>query len=266
MERPAPVRICVGHPHWGGRSHHTEGAGRAQCLAPHADPSRPGCPQGHHLGRDLAGRPAGPRRRADSPRRGIHPQARWPPRQPPQPASLLRGRTDRLRAGPAAAQPARALRGDRPVADPQGAGRQGPRPTGGIAGGWPGCTAPASWSASASQPSKRRPSGIFAAPEATWWKTSPVRATGWGNSCCAMGGCGGAGQPGRSSTRRGSGRSGSSSPPWPRRSGTTWPWSRSATRTWTRWRPTLPAGATARRSTGRSPGWPPTAASPGWAR
>jgi transposase len=30
--------------------------------------------------------------------------------------------------------------------------------------------------------------------------------------------------------------------------------------------PTLPAGATARRSTGRSPGWPPTAASPGWAR
>ena len=97
-------------------------------------------------------------------------------------------------------------------------------------------------------------------------KTSPVRATGWGTSCCAMGGCGGAGQPGRSSTRRGSGRSGSSSPPWPRRSGTTWPWSRSATRTWTRWRPTLPAGATARRSTGRSPGWPPTAASPGWAR
>jgi hypothetical protein len=43
-----------GSPTLGGRSHHTEGAGRAQCLAPHADPSRPGCPQGHHLGRDLA--------------------------------------------------------------------------------------------------------------------------------------------------------------------------------------------------------------------
>jgi transposase len=46
--------------------------------------------------------------------------------------------------------------------------------------------------------------------------------------------------------------------------GTTWPWSRSATPTWTRWRPTLPAGASSRRSTGRSPDWPPTAASPGW--
>jgi len=34
-----------------------------------------------------------------------------------------------------------------------------------------GCTAPASWSASASRPSKRRRCGIFAAPEATWSKT-----------------------------------------------------------------------------------------------
>jgi hypothetical protein len=38
------------------------------------------------------------------------------------------------------------------------------------------------------------------------------------------------------------------------------------TPSWTRWRPTLPAGVTGRRSTGRSLGWPPTAASPGWAR
>jgi hypothetical protein len=37
-------------------------------------------------------------------------------------------------------------------------------------------------------------------------------------------------------------------------------------RNWMPWRPTLPAGATGRRWTGRSPGWPPTAASPGWAR
>jgi transposase len=46
-------------------------------------------------------------------------------------------RPDRLRAGPAAAQHGRRLRRDRPVADPQGAGRQGPRPTGATAGGSP---------------------------------------------------------------------------------------------------------------------------------
>jgi transposase len=34
---------------------------------------------------------------------------------------------------------------------------------------------------------------------------------------------------------------------------------------WTRSRQSWLAGATAPRSTGRSPGWPPTAASPGWA-
>lgn len=32
------------------------------------------------------------------------------------------------------------------------------------------------------------------------------------------------------------------------------------TRRWTRWRPTWSAGVSGRRSTGRSPGWPPTEA------
>jgi transposase len=55
-------------------------------------------------------------------------------------------------------------------------------------------------------------------------------------------------------------------PAMTRRSTTTWPWWRSATRPWTRWRPTWSAGVGGRRSTGRSSGWPPTAASRGWAR
>jgi hypothetical protein len=97
-------------------------------------------------------------------------------------------------------------------------------------------------------------------------KTSPVPATGSGSSCCTTGGCGGAGRPGRSSTRRGLAPSGSMSPPRPRRSATTWPWSRSATPNWTRCRLTLPAGVTARRWTGRSLGWLPTVASRGWVR
>src|SRR5512132_4221453 len=42
-----------GSPTLSGRSHHTEGAGRAQCLASCPDPSRSGRPQGHDLGRDL---------------------------------------------------------------------------------------------------------------------------------------------------------------------------------------------------------------------
>src|SRR6266536_899867 len=58
-----------------------------------------------------------------------------------------------------------------------------------------------------------------------------------------------AGRPGRSPTRRGLAPSGSTSPPWPRRSATTWPWSRSVTRNPTPWRPTLPAGAIGRRWT-----------------
>ena len=74
-------------------------------------------------------------------------------------------------AGPAAAQHGDQLPGDRAVAHPQSAGRQGPRPTGAIAGGWPGCTAPASWSPSASRPSRRRRCGIFVAPGVTWSKT-----------------------------------------------------------------------------------------------
>jgi hypothetical protein len=46
--------------------------------------------------------------------------------------------------------------GDRAVADPQGPGRQGPRPTGVTAAGWPGCTGPESWSPSGSRPSKKQ--------------------------------------------------------------------------------------------------------------
>jgi len=60
---------------------------------------------------------------------------------------------------------------DRPVADPQGAGRQGPRPISETADGSPDCTAPASWSPSASRPRLRKPSGTCAAPGATWSKT-----------------------------------------------------------------------------------------------
>jgi hypothetical protein len=109
-------------------------------------------------------------------------------------------------------------------------------------------------------PSGRRRCATCAAPEPTWSKTSPGRGTGWGSSCCATGGPGGAARPGPRPTRRGCGPSGSTSPPWPRPSATTWPWSRSATRRWTRWRPTWSAGVSGRRSTGRSPGWPPTEA------
>ena len=61
--------------------------------------------------------------------------ARFPDRA--QLRACSQHRPDRLRAGPAAAQPARALRGDRSVADPPGTRRQGPRPTGGTAAGSP---------------------------------------------------------------------------------------------------------------------------------
>jgi hypothetical protein len=55
----------------------------------------------------------------------------------PLAASLLRGRPDRLRAGPATAPHARVLRGDRALADPHRPRRQGPRPTGATAAGSP---------------------------------------------------------------------------------------------------------------------------------
>jgi Transposase len=61
-------------------------------------------------------------------------------------------------------------------------------------------------------------------------------------------------------------RSGSTSPPCARPMRTIGRWSMPAPLSWTRSRQSWLAGATAPRSTGRSPGWPPTAASPGWAR
>jgi hypothetical protein len=45
------------------------------------------------------------------------------------------------------------------------------RPTGVTAGGWRGCTAPVSWSPSASRPWRRKPCATSAVPEPTWSRT-----------------------------------------------------------------------------------------------
>src|SRR6266545_56468 len=49
-----------GSPTLSGRSQHTEGAGRGQCLASCPDPSWSGCPPRHDLGGSSHPRPAGP--------------------------------------------------------------------------------------------------------------------------------------------------------------------------------------------------------------
>jgi sterol 3beta-glucosyltransferase len=56
-----------GSPTLSGRSHHTEGAGRGQCLASCPDPSWSGRPPRHDLGGDLGAGPAGPPGRPDLP-------------------------------------------------------------------------------------------------------------------------------------------------------------------------------------------------------
>ncbi len=80
--------------------------------------------------------------------------------------------------------------GDRPPAI-------GSRPTGGTAAGWRGCTAPASWSPSASPPSKKKRSGTCAAPAPTWSRIGPGPGIGWVSSCSATAVPGAAGTPGR---------------------------------------------------------------------
>jgi hypothetical protein len=60
---------------------------------------------------------------------------------------------------------------------------QGPRPTSGTADGWRGCTGPASWSPSASRPSKKKPSGTCAGPGLTWSPTAPGPGIGWARAC-----------------------------------------------------------------------------------
>jgi hypothetical protein len=61
--------------------------------------------------------------------------------------------------------------------------RQGPRPTVGTAGGWPGCTGPGNWSPSASRPWPRRRCGICAGPGPTWSRTAPGLGIGWARVC-----------------------------------------------------------------------------------
>ena len=80
-------------------------------------------------------------------------------------------RPDRLRAGPAAAQHGDQLPGDRAVADPKAPGDKVRDRPARLPAAHRGCTAPASWSPSASRPSRRRRCGICAAPASTWSKT-----------------------------------------------------------------------------------------------
>jgi transposase len=54
---------------------------------------------------------------------------------------------------------------------PKAPGERVKTDTRGIAAGWRGCTAPASWWRSASRPRKRKPCGTCAAPAATWSRT-----------------------------------------------------------------------------------------------
>jgi hypothetical protein len=147
-------------------------------------------------------------------------------------ASLLGGRPDRLRAGPAAAQHARALGGDRALADPKAPGdkaRDRRRDGGRLAR----LHRPGSWSPSPSRPSKKKRSGTCAGPGPTW---SPTSAGCWRNV--------------------------SRSRPWPRLRPTTGRCLLPATQHWRRSRPTWPAGMTGRRSPTPFIDGAPTEASP----
>ena len=103
----------------------------------------------------------------------------------PPAASLRRGRPHRVRARPAACPRGRRLPGGRAVADPTAPGGPGQDRYQGLPPAHCGCTAPASWSPSASPPSPRKRFGTRAAPAPTWSPTAPARGTGWASSCCA---------------------------------------------------------------------------------
>jgi transposase len=149
---------------------------------------------------------------------------------------------------------------------PKAPWRQGPRPTGATAAGWPGCTGPGSWWQSASPPCRKKRSGTCAGPGPTWSPTVPVPGTG-----CAE---------------------------FLLRHGRAWRGGNAWTLTHERWllaqhfeQPALAAtyahyravlaardaqlkaieadllaGTTGRRSPTRCTAWPPTGASPGWGR
>ena len=181
----------------------------------------------------------------------------------PPAASLRRGRPHRVRARPAACPRGRRLPGGRAVADPTAPGGPGQDRYQGLPPAHCGCTAPASWSPSASPPSPRKRFGTRAAPAPTWSPTAPARGTGWASSCCATAAPGAAERaPGPTRTNAGCSASGSTNQPLPPPPRTTGRSGKAATRSWTPSRPTLPAGTTGHRSAGRSPGWPPTAAWP----
>ena len=158
-------------------------------------------------------------------------------------------RPDRLRAGPAAAQHGDQLPGDRPVADPQSAGRQGPRPTGATAGGSPRLHRAGELVAIRIPTVQEEAVRDLCRTSVDMVQDLTRARNRLGKFLLRHGRVWRAGRPGRSPTRRGLAPSGSTSPPWPRRSATTWPWSRSVTRNPTPWRPTLPAGAIGRRWT-----------------
>jgi hypothetical protein len=130
----------------------------------------------------------------------------------------------------------------------------GSRPTAATAGGWPGCTAPASWSPSVSRPWPRRRCGTCAAPARTCWPTGPGPGFAWVGFCCATAASGGvAPAPGPLPTSGGCWPSASTTPRWRRPTPTTGRPCRPATPPWTPSRPTWPPGTTSRHSLMR---WP----------
>jgi hypothetical protein len=126
------------------------------------------------------------------------------------------------------------------------------RPTAATAGGWPACTAPASWSPSGCRPWLRRPCGTCAGPGRTCSLTGRGRGFVWVGSCCAMAASGAAVPPGPTPLSGGCWLSALTTLPWRRPMPTIGRPCRPATPPWTPSRPTWSPGTTSHRSPMRS--------------